>query len=138
MLNTLYYLYNLGIPQEIDHLYYGSFPADFKFGVATASYQIEGGVEYRGQNIWDTFTREAGNIEDNSNGDIACDSFHNYEVDIDNVAALGLQFYRFSISWTRLIPTGILSEGLNENGIEYYNKVLDQLEKAFKILLYFI
>jgi len=66
------------------------------------------------------------------NGVIACDSFHNYDIDIDNIVALGVHFYRFSISWTRLIPTGVLSEGINENGIEYYIKVLQQLEMAFK------
>ena len=97
-------------------MYYGTFPAGFQFGVATASYQIEGSPETRGRNIWDTFSHTKGKIEDSSTGDVACDSYNNYEVDIANVAELGMNFYRFSISWARLIPTGVLSEGVNEKG----------------------
>ncbi|CBY12999.1 unnamed protein product [Oikopleura dioica] len=69
------------------------------------------------------------NIEDGSTGDDACDSFRNYETDVKNVAALGLDFYRFSISWSRLIPTGVISEGISEAGLDYYHKLLNKLEE---------
>ena len=120
------------MPSALDKLYYDSFPAGFQWGVATASYQIEGGVEYRGRNIWDTFSRIPGQIEDGSNGDVACDSYHLFETDIDNVAQLGMNFYRFSISWSRLIPSGVISEGVNDNGIDYYSRLLDKLGSAFE------
>ena len=108
-------------------IYYGSFPGGFQFGVATASYQIEGGKELRGLNIWDKFTSTGSNIEDSSNGDTACDSYNKYHADVENVAKLGMDFYRFSISWPRLVPTGIVSEGINEVGIQYYHNLLDLL-----------
>lgn len=109
-------------------IYYDTFPQNFEFGVATASYQIEGGKELRGVNIWDTFTSREGNVEDGSNGDVACDSYNKYHIDVDNVAKLGMDFYRFSISWSRLVPTGIVAEGINEVGIQYYHNLLELLK----------
>ena len=81
----------------------------------------------RGLNIWDRFTSTGSNIEDSSNGDTACDSYNKYHADVENVAKLGMDFYRFSISWPRLVPTGIVSEGINEVGIQYYHNLLDLL-----------
>ncbi|CBY16001.1 unnamed protein product [Oikopleura dioica] len=118
-----------GLPSEYDKIYFDQFPASFRFGIATASYQVEGGASHRGKNIWDTFSHTPGNIEDGSTGDDACDSFRNYETDVKNVAALGLDFYRFSISWSRLIPTGVISEGISEAGLDYYHKLLNKLEE---------
>ncbi|KAI7815491.1 glycoside hydrolase [Rhyzopertha dominica] len=110
-------------------LYNRSFPDGFKFGTATASYQIEGAwdVDGKGENIWDHFTHTyPGYIADGSNGDIACNSYYNYLQDIELLKELGVDFYRFSISWSRVFPNG-LSYKVNQAGIDYYNKIIDAL-----------
>ena len=76
---------------------------DFIYGVATASFQIEGGANSRLPCIWDTFCNTPGKVVDNSNGDIACDHFNNWQQDIDLIESLGVDAYRLSISWPRFI-----------------------------------
>ncbi|XP_063932814.1 myrosinase 1-like [Zophobas morio] len=108
------------------------FPPNFKFGVATASYQIEGGCneDGKGENIWDRFTHTSPNkIFDHSTGDVACDSYHKYETDIALLKELGVDFYRFSISWSRILPTGYVDDGINHRGVEYYNNILNLLHQ---------
>ncbi|KAF2886264.1 hypothetical protein ILUMI_19907, partial [Ignelater luminosus] len=107
------------------------FPDDFFFGTATASYQIEGAwnLSGKGENIWDRYThthREL--ILDGSNGDIACDSYHKYEEDVALIKNMGVQFYRFSISWSRILPTGF-DYKINPDGIRYYNDLINLLIK---------
>jgi beta-glucosidase len=100
------------------------FPDGFEWGTATASYQIEGGwnEDGKGESIWDRFSHTPGHINDNSDGDVACDFYHRYEEDIRIVKDLGLKVYRFSISWPRIFPDG--TGAVNEKGIEFYRKVL--------------
>jgi beta-glucosidase len=103
------------------------FPAGFDWGVATASYQIEGGwnADGKGEGIWDRFSHTPGYIHDGSVGDIACDFYHRYEEDIRIVKELGIKTYRFSISWPRIFPEG--TGAVNEAGIAFYRKVLKSL-----------
>ncbi|XP_041969135.1 myrosinase 1-like, partial [Aricia agestis] len=105
------------------------FPAGFKFGVATAAYQVEGAwnISGRASSIWDEFVHSRPQATaDHSTGDVACDSFHLWRRDIDMVAELGVDFYRFSISWTRLYPNGFTNY-LNEDGKRYYEDLIDTL-----------
>jgi beta-glucosidase len=98
---------------------------DFTYGVATASFQIEGGVDERLPCIWDTFCATPGKIADNSNGDIACDHYNRWQDDIELIASLGVDAYRFSLSWPRLIQQ---DGSLNQAGIDYYIGILEQLK----------
>jgi beta-glucosidase len=103
------------------------FPDGFDWGVATASYQIEGAwnADGKGENIWDRFSHTPGHIRDHSTGDAACDFYHHYEEDIRIARELGIKVYRFSISWARIIPEG--TGMVNEKGIDFYRKVLNCL-----------
>ncbi|XP_017770833.1 PREDICTED: myrosinase 1-like isoform X2 [Nicrophorus vespilloides] len=106
-----------------------TFPDDFKFGVATASYQVEGAwnLNGKGENVWDRYTHtHPEKIVDGSTGDIACDSYHKYKEDVALCKELGVDFYRFSISWSRLLPTGFISK-VNRDGSDYYSKLIDEL-----------
>ncbi|XP_077253989.1 beta-glucosidase 18-like isoform X2 [Tasmannia lanceolata] len=104
------------------------FPKGFLFGAATSSYQVEGAVleDGKGLNNWDIFTHEPGKITDGSNGDIAIDHYHRFLEDIELMSYLGLDSYRFSISWARILPRGRFG-GINEAGINFYNKFIDAL-----------
>ncbi|XP_047505951.1 myrosinase 1-like [Pieris napi] len=105
------------------------FPPGFKFGAATASYQVEGAwnVSDKSPSIWDTFTHDNPDlIADKSNGDVACDSYRLWETDIGLAKDLGLDFYRFSISWPRLLPNGH-SNYVSEDGKRYYNNLINGL-----------
>lgn len=107
------------------------FPDDFEFGVATASYQVEGAWNYsdKGKNIWDELTHNHPElIVDHSTGDVACDSFHLWQTDIENLKNLGVGFYRFSLSWTRILPTGFPNY-ISQTGVKYYNNLIDGLIK---------
>jgi beta-glucosidase len=104
------------------------FPADFLFGAATASYQIEGAVteDGRGQSIWDTFSHTPGRTHNGDTGDVADDHYHRYAADVAMMKELGLQAYRFSFAWPRVQPTG--SGEWNQAGFDFYHKLLDELE----------
>lgn len=104
-----------------------AFPETFVWGTATASYQIEGGAfeEGRGESIWDRFSRQPGKVFMQQNGEVACDHFHKYAEDVQLMADLGIQSYRFSFAWPRLFP----EEGkFNPEGLEFYKRLLDELE----------
>ncbi|WP_284165898.1 GH1 family beta-glucosidase [Frigidibacter sp. SD6-1] len=103
------------------------FPASFRFGAATSSYQIEGGMDAdgKGESIWDRFTRRPGVINDGSSGDVACDSYHRWPDDIALLREMGLGSYRFSLSWPRMQPDG--RGKMNAKGIGYYDRLIDAL-----------
>ncbi|KAK9268291.1 hypothetical protein L1049_010734 [Liquidambar formosana] len=105
-----------------------SLPSNFLFGTASSSYQFEGAFtsDGKGLNNWDVFTHKPGSIIDGSNGDIAIDHYHRYPEDIDLMDSLGVNGYRFSISWARILPKGRFGD-VNSAGIKYYNKLIDTL-----------
>lgn len=104
-------------------------PEDFEWGFATAAYQIEGGVKEdgRGPCIWDTFCHLSPSRTNGANGDVACDHYHRYEEDFDLLSRYGAKAYRFSLSWSRIIPLGGRNDPVNEEGIAFYNKLIDSL-----------
>jgi beta-glucosidase len=106
------------------------FPPGFIWGAATSSYQIEGAwnEDGKGESIWDRFTHTPGNIEDASNGDVACDHYHCWAEDIRLMKSLRLQAYRFSIAWSRLLPSGWGC--LNQPGLDFYDRLVDGLLQA--------
>ncbi|XP_048523279.1 myrosinase 1 [Dendroctonus ponderosae] len=106
------------------------FPETFRFGTAGASYQIEGGYneDGRGPSIWDTFSHIPGNIKNNSNGDVASDSYHKYREDVAILKDLGVQLYRFSISWSRIFANGTPNT-FNQAGVDYYLSLIDELRE---------
>ncbi|KAG5250046.1 beta-glucosidase [Salix suchowensis] len=116
--------------REIRSLNRHSFPPGFIFGSASAAYQYEGAAfeEDKGPSIWDTFTHKSPDkISDHSTGDVAVDQYHRYKEDIKIMKDIGLDSYRFSISWPRILPKGKLSGGVNKQGIEYYNNLINEL-----------
>jgi beta-galactosidase len=102
-----------------------TFPADFVWGSATASYQIEGAVteDGRGPSIWDTFAHTPGTIADGTTGDIADDHYHRYAEDIAILADLGMNAYRFSTAWPRVVPTG--TGQVNPAGLDFYRRLAE-------------
>ncbi|MFI5952969.1 GH1 family beta-glucosidase [Cryptosporangium sp. NPDC051539] len=103
------------------------FPAEFVFGSATASYQIEGAVheDGRGPSIWDTFSHTPGKVLDGDTGDVADDHYHRLDADLDLMVDLGLEAYRFSIAWPRIVPTG--RGEVNPAGLAFYSRLVDGL-----------
>ncbi len=102
-------------------------PSRLAWGTATASYQVEGAVteDGRGPSIWDTFTQRPGTVVDGSDGSVACDSYHRLEEDLDLVAGLGVGYYRFSLAWPRVLPTG--AGAVEPRGLAYYDRLVDGL-----------
>ncbi len=107
-----------------------TFPNNFLWGVATASFQIEGAwdADGKGESIWDRFTHTEGHIIDNSNGDVACDHYHRYPEDIALMQSLNIQAYRFSIAWPRILPAG--RGQVNQAGLDFYSRLVDALLEA--------
>ncbi|KAF1955311.1 beta-glucosidase [Byssothecium circinans] len=107
-------------------------PKGFLWGFATASYQIEGApkADGRADSIWDTFCRIPGKIAGGANGDVACDSYHRTAEDIALLKETGAKSYRFSLSWSRIIPLGGRDDPINEKGIQHYVKFVDDLRAA--------
>jgi beta-glucosidase len=110
-------------PVDPPHL----FPPGFVWGVATSSFQIEGGAveDGKGESIWDRFCRNPGAIADGSDGSVACDHVHRWREDLDLIAALGVDAYRFSISWPRVRPGG--AGAWNAKGLDFYERLVDGL-----------
>lgn len=104
-------------------------PSDFEWGFATAAYQIEGAVNEggRGKCIWDTFCHLEPSRTKNAHGDVACDHYHRFEDDFDLLSKYGAGAYRFSIAWSRIIPLGGRNDAVNEQGIDFYNRLIDSL-----------
>ncbi len=109
------------------------FPEGFEWGAATAAYQIEGGVreDGRGLSIWDVFCQQPGRVLGGDTGDVACDHYHRYADDVALMAELGLQTYRFSIAWPRVLPFGAGEP--NPKGLDFYGRLVDALlEKGIR------
>ena len=106
------------------------FPKNFQWGVATASYQIEGGwnLDGKGVSIWDTFAHTVGKVKGGDTGDMACDSYHRYKQDVELAKKLNMKSYRFSISWPRIQADGTGKP--NPKGLDYYKRVADTLQEA--------
>jgi len=106
------------------------FPESFLWGTATASYQIEGAYdeEGKGESIWDHFSHIPGRIYGEETGDVACDHYHRYKEDVENMKKLDLKAYRFSISWPRVIPQG--KGKVNPAGLDFYDHLVDELLEA--------
>ena len=104
-------------------------PNNFLFGAASASYQVEGAWNEDGKGLsnWDVFSKIPGKTFENTNGDVAVDHYHRYKEDIALMAEMGLESYRFSISWPRIFPNG--TGEVNEKGLEFYNKLIDECLK---------
>jgi beta-glucosidase len=109
----------------MDQLNKSLFGENFKWGVSTAAFQIEGATDAdgKGLSIWDAFTAKKGKILNGHKADVACDFYNNYKADIDLVKQLNIPNFRFSISWTRLLPNG--TGEVNQAGADYYNQVID-------------
>ncbi|KAF5383206.1 hypothetical protein D9615_004958 [Tricholomella constricta] len=108
-------------------------PKDFLFGFATASYQIEGSTaaSNRGPSIWDTFThKDPSPIADGSSGYIATDSFRRWKSDIEFLRSYGANSYRFSISWSRIVPNGGRNDDVNQEGIKLYRDIIEELVRV--------
>ena len=117
----------VSISERMTQLNRRLFGEDFKFGVATSSYQIEGATELdgRGASIWDTFCKSAGAIKCGHSGDIACDHYHRMADDVDLMKWLFVDAYRFSIAWPRVLPHG--RGAINEKGLDFYERLVDRL-----------
>lgn len=106
------------------------FPDGFIWGAAASAYQIEGGwnEDGKGLSIWDIFCRKPGKIKDGSSGDVTCDHYHRWAGDVRLMAELGLKAYRFSISWSRVLPQG--AGKVNTAGLDFYDRLVDALLAA--------
>ena len=107
-----------------------AFPDRFTWGVATSAFQIEGAhdVDGRGPSIWDTYAARPGFIEDGSNANVACDHYYRYREDIALMKLIGVDAYRFSISWPRVFPSG--RGEVNADGLDFYDRLVDALLEA--------
>jgi beta-glucosidase len=103
------------------------FPDGFLWGVSTSAYQVEGAVEAdgRGRSIWDTFSHTPGKIDNGDTGDVACDHYRRWHDDLDLLAGLGVNAYRFSLAWPRLFPDG--DGRLERRGRDHYDRLIDRL-----------
>ena len=106
------------------------FPSEFLWGAATSAYQIEGATDEdgRGASIWDTFSATPGKVANGDTGAIACDYYHRYGQDIALMRELGLNAFRFSIAWPRIVPDG--RGRVNEPGLDFYDRLVDELLAA--------
>ena len=105
-------------------------PADFVWGAATAAYQIEGAADEdgRGESVWDRFCATPGKVRNGDTGAVACDFYHRYPEDIELMRELGLDAFRFSIAWPRILPDG--RGRVNEAGLDFYDRLVDELLAA--------
>jgi beta-glucosidase len=107
-----------------------SFPDKFHWGAVTSAYQLEGAwdADGKGESVWDMFTRRKGHVWDGQSGRVACDHYNRYKEDVALMAQMGLNAYRFSVSWPRVMPAG--TGKVNEAGIAFYDRLVDELLAA--------
>ena len=106
---------------------FSPFPADFLWGAATSAYQIEGSplADGAGPSIWHEFAHTPGRVRNSDTGDVACDHYHRYREDVALMRELGLNAYRFSVSWSRVLPEG--RGRVNRRGLDFYERLVDAL-----------
>src|SRR4029453_15453708 len=104
-----------------------SFPTNFTWGVAAASYQIEGAwdEDEKGLSVWDTLVRQPGKIWEGHTGDVACDHYHRFKEDVSLMREIGVNAYRPSVSWPRVIPQG--TGAISSTGLNFYDRLVDEL-----------
>jgi beta-glucosidase len=104
-------------------------PQDFRFGAATAAYQVEGAArdDGRGESIWDRFSHTPGRVAGGDTGDVACDHYRRWRADVDLMASLGIETYRFSIAWPRVLPNG--TGAVNPAGLRFYRELAEGLRE---------
>jgi beta-glucosidase len=104
-------------------------PANFVWGAATAAYQVEGAAaqDGKGKSIWDTYSHLEPSRTNGEHADVTCDHYHRFEEDVKLMKSLGMDTYRFSIAWSRVIPLGGRNDPVNELGISFYNRLIDCL-----------
>jgi hypothetical protein len=104
-----------------------TFPADFLWGAATAAYQIEGAAheDGRGESVWDRFGATSGKVRNGDTGEIACDFYHRFREDVALMRELGLDAFRFSIAWPRVLIEG--GGTVNEAGLDFYDRLVEEL-----------
>lgn len=107
-----------------------SWPKDFVWGVSTSAYQIEGaaGEDGRGPSIWDIRSHQPGRVDNGDTGDVACDHYHRYREDVALMKDIGVDAYRFSVAWPRVLPQG--QGAANEPGLAFYDRLIDELLQA--------
>lgn len=107
-----------------------TFPKDFIWGTASSAYQIEGAAETdgRGPSIWDAYCKTPGRVFGGHTGDVACDHYHRYPEDVAIMKSMGVRAYRFSTSWSRILPEG--TGRVNEKGLAFYDRLVDALLAA--------
>jgi beta-glucosidase len=117
---------DLSLTREIKDFVKSDFGPDFKWGVASSSYQTEGAwnIDGKSESNWDYFSRIPGKIERGENADITADFYHKYEEDIELIKKMNFKIFRFSISWPRILPNG--TGEINQKGIDFYHKVIDK------------
>ena len=113
----------------MDHRKLSEFPKDFLWGSASAAYQIEGAsdLDGKGPSVWDNYVKIPGTTFKGSNGEVAVDHYHRFKEDVALMAEQGLKTYRFSISWTRILPLG--KGEINQAGLDFYSDLIDELLK---------
>jgi beta-glucosidase len=120
--------------QDLPRVARSDFPAAFRWGCSTSSYQIEGAVQEdgRGESIWDRFCATPGRIRDGASGAVACDHYHRWPEDLDLARSLGVNAYRFSIAWPRIFPQGRGGKP-NAKGLDFYARLVDgMLERGLE------
>eukprot|EP00897_Mesotaenium_endlicherianum_P010179 jgi/Mesen1/918/ME000117S00084 len=115
------------MPYESKPVTRDMFPKDFTFGASTAAYQVEGAAneDGKGKSIWDVFAAVPGHVKNDDNGDVACDQYHRYKEDVQVLKKLGMDAYRFSLCWPRILPEG--RGKINQAGVDYYNNLINEL-----------
>jgi beta-glucosidase len=118
------------VNEEIEPMTDIRFPDGFVWGAATAAYQVEGSplADGAGPSIWHRFSHTPGRMTNGDTGDVACDHYHRYPEDVAIMKSLGLQAYRFSISWSRILPDG--TGRVNQKGLDFYRRLVDALREA--------